>query len=69
MERVQTIVSMAQSPAGQMSGPDELEELLQEQFRLLGISSIECWARRAEQQAAQEFKAQHSGTRYGKKNA
>ncbi len=66
-ERVQAIVDLTQSSIDQIRDADELEALLQEQLRLLGKTSIQCWASRAEQQVAQEFKQQNKGTRYGKK--
>jgi hypothetical protein len=69
MDRVEAIVGLAESSLDQISTPDELEILLQEQLRLLGKASIECWGAQGEQEAVEDFKNQNPGARYGKKNS
>lgn len=57
MEGVQRILELANSAEGALKTADELEELLIEEMRRLGNTTMTEWAIQAEQRVGQELKA------------
>ena len=58
MERMQRILAIANSTEGPLKTADEIEELLIEEMRRLGNTTMTEWATQAEQRVGQELKAQ-----------
>ena len=67
-ERFQAILDLSDPAKGLLATADEIEERLVDEVRRLGKSTLESWADQREEEAAQEFKAEHPDARYGKKN-
>src|SRR5271169_276635 len=67
MERVQSILEITGSTAGPLKTADEVEELLIQEMRQLGNSSMSQWAKQAEQRVSKELKEQDPTVRSGKK--
>ena len=57
MEGVQRILELANSAEGALKTADEIEELLIEEMRRLGNTTMTEWAIQAEQRVGQELKA------------
>ena len=57
MEGVQRILELANSAEGALKTADEIEELLIEEMRRLGNTTLTEWASQAEQRVGQELKA------------
>jgi hypothetical protein len=57
MEGVQRILEIANSAEGALKTADEIEELLIEEMRRLGNTTMTEWAIQAEQRVGQELKA------------
>lgn len=57
MEGVQRILEIANSAEGTLKTADEIEELLIEEMRRLGNTTMTEWATQAEQRVGQELKA------------
>jgi hypothetical protein len=69
MERVQSILEITSSTAGPLKTADEVEELLIQEMRQLGNSSMSQWATHAEERVSKELKEQDPTVRSRKKNA
>lgn len=69
MERVQSILSIANAEIGPLKTADQIEELLIEEIRKLGNSTMTTWAQQAHQRVAKELKTQDATVRSRKKNA
>jgi hypothetical protein len=58
MERVQSILELAHSDDGPLKTADQVEELLIEEMRRLGKSTMSQWAAQAEERVSTELKSQ-----------
>ena len=58
MERMQRILEIANSTEGPLKTADQIEELLIEEMRQLGNTTMTEWATQTEQRVGQELKAQ-----------
>ena len=67
MERVQRILEIANSAEGALKTADEIEELLIEEMRRLGNTTLTEWAMQAEQRVGQELKAREPEVQKRKK--
>ena len=67
MERVQSIFAITRNAEGPLKTADEVEELLIQEMRQLGNTSMRQWAMQAEERVSQELKRQHPGVRSRKK--
>lgn len=67
MEGVQRILEIANSAEGALKTADEIEDLLIEEMRRLGNTTMTEWAIQAEQRVGQELKAQEPGVLKRKK--
>ena len=66
-ERVQSILDIAYSAEGPLKSADQVEELLIQEMRRLGNTSMQQWAMQAEQRVSRELKAQDATVRSRKK--
>lgn len=57
MPRIKSIIELAHSTDGPLKTADQVESLLIEAVRDLGKTTLEEWARQAEQRVGQEFLA------------
>jgi transposase len=67
MERVQSILDLAYNAAGPLKTADEVEELLIQEIRRLGNTTMEQWAMQAEERVSRELQAQDATVRRRKK--
>lgn len=67
-ERLEALVSLVESPQGEICTADQIEEQLIVLIRDLGRTSMEQWAQGAEHRAAEQFKAEHPKFYVAKKN-
>ena len=67
MEGVQRILEIANSAEGALKTADEIEDLLIEEMRRLGNTTMTEWAIQAEQRVGQELKVQDPGVLKRKK--
>ena len=67
MERVQSILDIAYNTEGPLKSADQVEELLIQEMRRLGNTSMHQWATQAEQRVSREFKVQDALVRRRKK--
>ena len=67
MERVQNILDLTRSAEGPLKTADEVEELLIQEMRQLGNSSMSQWATHAEERVSKELKEQDPTVRSRKK--
>ena len=67
MERVHSILEIAFNTEGPLKSADQVEELLIQEIRRLGNTSMHEWARQAEQRVSREVKAQDGTLRRHKK--
>jgi hypothetical protein len=67
MERVQRILDIASNNEGPLKTADQVEELLIQEMRRLGNSSMQRWATQAEERVARELQAQDATVRSRKK--
>ena len=67
MERVQSILAITRNAEGPLRTADEVEELLIQEMRQLGNTSMQQWAVQAEERVSQELKSQHPDVRSRKK--
>ena len=67
MERVQSILEIAYNMDGPLKSADQVEELLIEEMRHLGNTSMHQWATQAEQRVSRELKVQDGTVRSRKK--
>lgn len=67
MERVQSILDIAYNTGGPLKTADQVEELLIQEMRRLGNTSMHQWATQAEQRVSRELKAQDATVRRRKK--
>jgi len=58
MERVQSILEIASNESGPLKTADQVEELLVEEMRRLGHSTMKHWATDAEEQVSTELQQQ-----------
>jgi len=58
MARFQSILAIARNAEGPLKSADEVEELLIEEMRRLGNTSMSQWASEAEERVSQELKSQ-----------
>jgi hypothetical protein len=63
MERVQSILEIAYNTEGPLKSADQVEELLIQEMRRLGNTSMHQWATQAEQRVSRELKAQDGTVR------
>ena len=66
-ERVQSILDITGNANGPLKTADEVEELLIQELRRLGNTSMNQWATGAEERVSQELKRQDSTVRSRKK--
>ena len=55
-ERFESIVALTQTDEGKLLSADDVEELLIQEVRALGQTTMEQWAKGAEKRVAQDFK-------------
>jgi len=67
MERVQSILDLTRSAEGPLKTADEVEELLVQEMRRLGHTSMQQWAVRAQERVTDELKGQDPTVRSRKK--
>ena len=67
MERLQSILELIGPTDGRLKTADEVEELLLQEMRRLGNTSMQHWARQAEARVSQEAQAQDPTLRSRKK--
>jgi phosphoribosyl-dephospho-CoA transferase len=67
MERVQSILELTRNTEGPLKSADEVEELLIEEMRRLGNTSMQQWATQAEERVTNELKGQDATVRSRKK--
>jgi len=67
MERVQNILDLTRSAEGPLKTADEVEELLVQELRRLGNTSMNQWALGAEERVTHELKGQDPTVRSRKK--
>jgi len=65
--RIQSILALAGNAGGPLKTADEVEELLIQEIRLLGNTTMSQWASQAEERVAQEVKEQDASIRSRKK--
>mgnify|MGYP000948773998 CR=1 FL=1 len=68
MARVQSILDLAYNEAGPLKTADQVEELLIQELRRLGNTSMHQWATQAEERVSRELKDQDQSVRSRKKN-
>ncbi len=66
-ERFRAIMQLTNSSNGVISKADEVEELLIQEVRRLGVISMENWARGAEEQSARALKQSKTSVHCSKK--
>ena len=67
MARFESILKLTRNEEGPLKSADEVEELLIEEVRRLGNTSMNQWARQAEERVSQEIKSQDPTVRSRKK--
>ena len=67
MERFQTILEISSSAEGPIKSADEIENLLVEEMRRLGNTTMGTWAAGAEERLVKQFKEEHPSVRARKK--
>jgi hypothetical protein len=67
MERLQSILEITGNTEGPLKTADEVEELLLQEMRRLGNTSMHHWASQAEERVSQEVQAQDPTLRSRKK--
>ena len=67
MERFQTILEISSSADGPIKSADEIENLLVEEMRRLGNTTMGTWAAGAEERLVKQFKEEHPSARARKK--
>jgi hypothetical protein len=67
MERVQSILEITRNTEGPLKTADEVEELLIQEMRQLGNTSMGQWATHAEERVSKELKQQDPTVRSRKK--
>jgi len=67
MARVQSILDLAYNEAGPLKSADQVEELLIQELRRLGNTSMHQWATQAEERVSRELKGQDATVRSRKK--
>ena len=69
LERFQSILDLTDNAQGPLKTADEVEELLIQQLRQLGNTTMNQWATQAEARVGEELKRQDATVRSRKKNA
>jgi hypothetical protein len=67
MARVQSILDLAYNETGPLKTADQVEELLIQEMRRLGNTSMHQWATQAQERVSRELKAQDATVRSRKK--
>lgn len=67
MERFQAILEISSSAEGPIKSADEIENLLVEEMRRLGNTTMGTWAAGAEERLVKQFKEEHPSARARKK--
>jgi hypothetical protein len=67
MERLQSILEITRNAEGPLKTADEVEELLIQELRRWGNTSMHQWAMQAEERVSNELRAQDSTVRSRKK--
>lgn len=67
MERFQMILEISSSADGPIKSADEIENLLVEEMRRLGNTTMGTWAAGAEERLVKQFKEEHPSVRARKK--
>jgi len=67
LERFQSILDLTRNAQGPLRTADEVEELLIQELRQLGHSSMNHWATQAEERVSEELKGQDATVRSRKK--
>lgn len=67
MERVQRILEIAQSSEGPWKTADQVEELLIQEMRQLGNTTMNEWATQAQERVSQELQTENPAVRKRKK--
>lgn len=67
MARVQSILDIAYDETGPLKSADQVEELLIQEMRRLGNTSMHQWASQAEERVSRELKGQDATVRSRKK--
>ena len=67
LERFQSILDLTGNAQGPLKTADEVEELLIQELRQLGKSSMNQWATQAEERVSEELKGQDASVRSRKK--
>jgi hypothetical protein len=67
MERLQSVLDIIRNADGPLKSADEVEELLVQEMRHWGSTSMQQWALQAQERVSQELKAQDPTVRSRKK--
>ena len=67
MERLRIILELTRNTDGPLKRADEVEELLIQELRQLGKTSMQAWATQAEERVSRELKGQDPTIRSRKK--
>jgi hypothetical protein len=67
MARIQSILDLASDESGPLKTADQVEELLIQELRRLGNTSMRQWATQAEERVSRELKGQEATVRSRKK--
>lgn len=67
-DRITAILEISDGKQGELRSADEVEDLLIEEIRKLGNTSMKEWAKGAEARVGQEHQEKNPGSYSGKKN-
>ncbi len=66
-ERLEAVLRICAAEEGELRSADEIEALLIEEMRKLGLTSMQQWAKAAEARVGAQYQEQHPGSYCGKK--
>ena len=69
MERFQAILGLTQCEDGPVRRADDVEDMLVDEVRRLGNTTMREWARKTEEKVSREFKAEHPKSHCAKKKS
>jgi hypothetical protein len=69
MERFEAILGLTQCEEGEVRRADEVEDMLVDEVRRLGNTTMREWARKTEEKVAGNFKREHPKSHCAKKKS
>ena len=69
MERFQAILGLAQCEDGPVRRADDVEDMLVEEVRQLGNTTMRAWASKTEEKVSRQFKEEHPKSHCAKKKS